>query len=181
LLSHSFLNPPSKKPTKLSRLLFGKSHWKEYTGLPIKNPVVTDTSISFDLFDNKYNVELDEVNKKAILRFNNVEVGSITIERKRNYFALYSSRYKDMDDYADRIKGQFFFYVSEIVQQLVVSLQQLYFKPLEHTSYILLDKDYKKKHEELEVIAKDEKIKNLMIKFNYEMLESFKGFLEYSN
>lgn len=168
----------------LDRMLFyffKKPHYKDSKVAPIESPIITDTSITFDLQDNKYNVELDIINEKGKLKFNNTEIGLISIKRKRNYFALYRTRFKDMEEYEHKIKGDFFFYVNEIIKQLVSSLQQLYFKTWDHAGLIVLFEDYRKKDQELEIIAKDDKVKKLLIKFNYVMLKSFKGFLEYSN
>ena len=161
----------------------------------IDNPRISKNSCSFYYHDQKYSIDIDRENKKAIFRIDGEEYfkvydsekgkevnrkhGEIGVHLKKHCFVLRSF---SQESYAYLIYLSFSFFdsIRTLRTKLGYSVLQLFKEDILAGSEQSLTPDSKKYLDELRKIASDEKVKKLINDFYKEANKNYNGFTKYA-
>ncbi len=156
----------------------------------IRQLEVTDKSISFLMEDRKYCLILDKEKKQAIPYINGEEVTAITYESQkaclevnRDCYVIYKLEFPHVDSYVKRLGFKFNAYLHKLEFPLGLSILKVFLKHsifAEAGAEANKDNSIKIYYNDLKIIAKDEKIKNLINKINSDIQQHYKDFLRFS-
>jgi hypothetical protein len=151
---------------------------------------ISDDTLSFMLEGRKYCLVLDKENNQVIPYIDDKEATGVSkrikrtrVEPKSDGYVIYSVKYKNRYDYIKHLGLKFRTNLQDLEFHLGLSILKLFYIPslfAEAASELNKDDHLKIYLHDLEILAKDEKIKNLMNKVNDEIQQHYKDFLKYS-
>ena len=151
---------------------------------------ISDDTLSFLLEGRKYCLVLDKENNQVIPYIDDKEVTGISkrirrtrVEQKSDGYVIYNVKYKNSYDYIKLLGPKFRAYLQDLEFQLGLSILKLFYIPslfAEAASELNKEDSLKTYRNDLEILAKDEKIKNLINKINGNIQQHYEDFLKYS-
>jgi hypothetical protein len=140
-------------------------YWLDEENIEVN--IVDNLTVTFSLNEHKLIIKIDEKNKKALVFYNEEELGYYSIKREYNDFLFYAIQYRDTNEVMSHVRIHFKSEIENIVAKLG-------FRILESTwwkyNYPWYDKKVQKKVEQdLVLLANDSKILDLVedIRFNF--------------